>query len=127
MSPARMDRVEVGVRTMIAFTEALNKRDLASMMALVSDECTFESSNPPPDGSLYHGKASISEYFQRMFAQSSQLHLKIEEAFGFGYRCIMLWRLDWTDAKGSTGHMRGVDICRVQDGLICEQFSYVKG
>jgi ketosteroid isomerase-like protein len=42
MSPVRMERVESGVRTMIAFTEAVNRHDLAAMMDLVSDNCVFE-------------------------------------------------------------------------------------
>jgi limonene-1,2-epoxide hydrolase len=127
MTPARMDRIEAGVRTVMAFIEALNRRDVTGMMALMSEECNFESASPTPDGRRYTGKAEIEAYFQRMLDQSQEVKVKIEEAFGFGYRCIMLWRLDWSDTEGNVGHMRGVDIYRVQDGLIREQLSYVKG
>jgi steroid delta-isomerase-like uncharacterized protein len=135
MTPARMDRIEAGVRTVMAFFEALNRQDLPAMLALMSEDCTFESASPSPGGKRYTGKAEISTYFVRMFEQSPQVHVKIEEAFGFGYRCIALWRLDWTDRPGSSGHpqqspagyVRGVDVFRVQDGLIREQLSYIKG
>ena len=31
------------------------------------------------------------------------------------------------DAAGTKGHVRGVDVFRVKDGLISEKLSYVKG
>jgi hypothetical protein len=46
---------------------------------------------------------------------------------GLGLRCIMRWRYDWVDEAGNAGHVRGVDIVRVQNGLIVEKLSYVKG
>jgi hypothetical protein len=42
-------------------------------------------------------------------------------------RCIMRWKYEWTDASGLKGHVRGVDIFKVVEGLITEKFSYVKG
>ena len=33
----------------------------------------------------------------------------------------------WTDPAGQSGHIRGVDVFRVRDGLILEKLSYVKG
>jgi hypothetical protein len=44
-----------------------------------------------------------------------------------GLRCVMLWRYDWIDAAGEKGHVRGVDIFLVKNGLITEKRSYVKG
>ncbi len=39
----------------------------------------------------------------------------------------MRWRYDWVDAEGKKGHVRGVDIVKLKDNLICEKLSYVKG
>ena len=127
MSPARMDRLEAGVRTVIAFNEAFNRHDVPGMMALVSDDSIFENTSPAPDGTRYAGKPELTRFWEEFFVESPHAHIKIEEAFGFGYRCIMLWRYDWIDAAGKAGHVRGVDIYRVQDGLISEKLSYVKG
>jgi hypothetical protein len=52
--------------------------------------------------------------------------IKIEDIFGFGLRCIMRWRYSWTDEVGNKQHVRGVDICRIQDGAIVEVLSYLK-
>jgi hypothetical protein len=39
----------------------------------------------------------------------------------------MRWRYSWVDAAGEEGHVRGVDIFQVKNGLITEKLSYVKG
>ncbi len=127
MSPIRMERVETALRLVIAFNEALNLHDIPGMVHLVSDNCVFEGHAPPPAGALYKGKPAISQYWQDFFAHSPQAQIKIEQVFGMGLRCVMQWEGEWIDADGHTVHLRGVDIFRVQDGLICEQFSYVKG
>jgi hypothetical protein len=48
--------------------------------------------------------------------------MEIEEIFGMGMHCIMRWKYTWGD-----GHVRGVDVFKIEDNLICEKFSYVKG
>jgi ketosteroid isomerase-like protein len=127
MTPIRMDRFEAGVRQVIAFNEAFNRHDVAGMMALMSDDCIFENTFPAPDGAVYKGKAAVTQFWQEFFTQSPQAHIKIEEAFGFGNRVVMRWWYDWEDEQGNQGHVRGVDLFRVQGGLICEKLSYVKG
>jgi ketosteroid isomerase-like protein len=127
MSPVRMERVESGIRTMIAFTEAHNRHDLTAMMDLVSENSVFESNSPAPDGTSYQGKKAITQYWQQMISQYSDSAIKIEDIFGFGLRCIMLWRYTWTNETGNKLHLRGVDICRLQDGMIQEVQSYIKG
>jgi predicted SnoaL-like aldol condensation-catalyzing enzyme len=127
MSPIRMERIESAVRIVIAFNEAFNQHDIAAMMQLLSEDCIFEDTTPAPDGGLYSGKAALTQYWQRYFTQSPHAHIKVEEIFGFGIRCIMRWRYEWGNEAGNTGHVRGVDIFRVQNGSICEKLSYVKG
>jgi len=127
MSPFRMEKLESAVRLVIAFNEAFNRHDVAGMMQLMSDDCIFENTTPAPDGTLYSGKEAVTQFWQDFFRQSPHAHIKIEEIFGFGIRCIMLWRYDWVDEAGNSGHVRGVDIFRVQNGSICEKLSYVKG
>jgi len=122
-----MSRIESGVRLVIAFNEAFNRHDVAAMMQLMSDDCIFENTAPAPDGTAYTGKGAITQYWQGFFVQSPHAHVKAEEVFGLGMRCVMRWRYDWEDSAGNKGHVRGVDIYRVQNGVICEKLSYVKG
>ena len=126
MNPS-LSRLEAAVRVVLEFNEAFNRHDIAGMMQFMSDDCVFENTDPAPDGTLYSGKEAVTRFWQDFFRESPQAHIKIEEIFGLGSRCVMRWRYDWLDAAEKKGHVRGVDIFQVKDGLICEKLSYVKG
>lgn len=127
MSPTRMSKIEGGTRVVLAFNEAFNRHDVASMVELMSNDCILENTAPAPDGTVYMGKAAITQFWQDFFRESPQAHIEIEEIFGMGFRCVMRWRYEWVDAAGEKGYVRGVDIFRLRDGLISEKLSYVKG
>ena len=127
MSPIRMSKLEAGVRLVIAFNEAFNRHDVAGMMKLMSADCIFENTDPAPDGTVYVGKEAVTAFWRSFFHESPKAHIEIEEVFGFGIRCVMRWQYQWTDEAGGRGHVRGVDIFKIKDGLICEKLSYVKG
>lgn len=122
MSPVRMAEIESGMRLVLAFNEAFNRHDIGEMMRFMSRDCIFENTTPAPDGSVYVGQEAVTRFWQEFFSASPNAHIEIEEIFGFGNRCIMRWKYSWGD-----GHVRGVDIFKVEDGLITEKFSYVKG
>ena len=127
MSPTRMSKIESATRVVLAFNEAFNRHDVAGMMELMSDDCVVENSSPPPDGAVYSGKEAVTQFWQEFFRESPQAYIEIEEVFGLGLRCVMRWRYKWVDETGNKGHVRGVDIFRLKDGLISEKLSYVKG
>lgn len=127
MSPMKMDRIEQALRTAIRFNDALNEHNVPEMMSLMSEDCVYENTWPAPDGARFEGQAAVTQFWLDFFAESPQAHLDIEEAFGFGERCVIRWKYNWVDADGVPGHVRGVDVFRVKDGLILEKLSYVKG
>lgn len=127
MSPIRMSKLEAGVRIVLEFNEAFNRHDVAGMMQLMSDDCIFENTDPAPDGTAYSGQAAVTQFWQDFFRESPSAHIEIEEIFGMGLRCVMRWRYEWVDTAGEKGHVRGVDIFKLKDGLISEKLSYVKG
>ncbi|BAM00231.1 MULTISPECIES: nuclear transport factor 2 family protein [Caldilinea] len=127
MSPMRMSKVEEAMRAVLAFNDAWNRHDVEGMMRLMSEDCVFENTYPPPDGTVYSGKAEVTQFWQTFFQQSPLAHIEIEEIFGAGVRCVMRWRYTWVDAAGQEGHVRGVDLYRIKGALICEKLSYVKG
>jgi predicted SnoaL-like aldol condensation-catalyzing enzyme len=127
MSPIRMEKIESAMRVVLAFNEAFNQHDVAGMMQLMSEDCVFENTAPAPDGAVYKGKGAVTQFWQEFFRESPQAHIEIEEIFGMGMRCILRWRYEWVDAAGNQGHVRGVDVFKVQDGFITEKLSYVKG
>lgn len=109
------------------FTEAQNRHDLAAMIDLVSDQCVFESNSPAPNGKLYQGKEAIAQLWHEIFTQWSDANIKIEDIFGFGLRCIILWSCNWTDDFGNKRRLRAMEICHFQVATIHEVLSYVKG
>jgi predicted SnoaL-like aldol condensation-catalyzing enzyme len=127
MSPIRISKLEAGMRVVLEFNEAFNRHNVAGMTHLMSDDCLFANTDPAPDGTVYKGKEAVTQFWQDFFRESPQAHIEIEEIFGMGFRCVMRWKYNWVEADGKPGHIRGVDIFKLKDGLICEKLSYVKG
>jgi ketosteroid isomerase-like protein len=104
-----------------AFGVAWGAHDLDATLALVTDDCVFESTEPGPDGNRYEGREAIRKAWQPIF-DDVHTDFKVEETFAAEDRVVQRWCYSWTG-----GHVRGVDVFRVRDGLVSEKFSYVKG
>lgn len=104
-----------------AFGSAWGAHDLGATLALVTSDCAFESTEPGPDGTRYEGRDAIRKAWQPIFDDTHAV-FHAEETFGAEDRVVQRWRYSWVD-----GHVRGVDVFRVRDGLVSEKLSYVKG
>ena len=127
MSPVRMSKIESAMRLVLEFNESFNQHDVPAMMKLMSGDCVFENTYPAPDGTRFEGKDAVTKFWEDFFRDAPQAHIEIEEIFGLGERCIMRWTYRWAAQTDPSGHVRGVDVFKVQDGLITEKLSYVKG
>ena len=67
------------------------------------------------------GQDAIRAAWAPIFADTAS-RFEPEETFAAGDRVVQRWRYSWTG-----GHIRGVDVMRVRDGLVAEKLSYVKG
>lgn len=115
-------------RTVIErFNDAFNRQDLEQVMALMTADCVFENTFPPPDGTRHAGQAAVRAAFADFFHASPSARIDAEEVFVLGDRGVVRWRYSWRTSAGAPGHVRGVDIFRVRDGLVAEKLSYVKG
>jgi len=119
------------VQIVLRFNTALNAGDVDGMMRCMTGDCVFENTDPPPDGERFEGQAAVRAFWQEFFRSSSLAQIIVEDIFALGSaqdgRCVMLWRYQWIDVQGEPGHVRGVDVYRLRDGLIAEKLSYVKG
>jgi ketosteroid isomerase-like protein len=113
-------------RVVDAFNEATNRHDIDAMLALVSDGIMFEST-APPDGERLVGKTSVREVWEGSFRDSPNARVDTEELIVCGDRCIALLRYVFDHNNPEGGHVRAVDVLRVDHGKIIEQCSYVKG
>jgi uncharacterized OsmC-like protein/ketosteroid isomerase-like protein len=113
------------------FNQALNAGDLEAMHACLSADTVFESTWPAPNGTRYEGVEAVMGFWREFFRASRQPRIDMEEFIvlpGAGEsRVTMLWTYHWLEGDGAAGHVRGVDVYRVRDGLIAEKLSYVKG
>jgi len=108
------------------FCGAFDRGDVDAVMALMTDDCVFENTSPPPDGERHAGQAAVRKFWEAFFAGTESPRFENEEMFAAGDRVISRWRFSWGNA-GSGGHVRGVDLYRVRDGKVAEKLAYVKG
>ena len=103
------------------FGSAWAEHDLNAAIALITNDCVFDNTNPAPDGTRFVGVQQIRAAWQPIFDDINS-SFEAEETFEAGDRVIQLWRYSWNG-----GHVRGVDVFKVRDGKIAEKLSYVKG
>ena len=113
--------------TIRQFNDAVNRHDLDAVMALMTADCVFENTYPPPEGERFEGHAAVRRFWREFFAASPSAAFEFEEEFGCGDRAVVRWLYRWVDTSGVVGHLRGVDLFRVRDGKVAEKLSYVKG
>ena len=120
MAPADTTRV------IEAFNDAVNRGDVDAMAALVSPDVIFDGTTPP-DGQRLEGRDAVVAFWRTLFEASPNAGVETEEMFVAGDRCVVLLRYVFDRTRPEAGHVRGVDVLRVRDGLITEKLSYVKG
>jgi uncharacterized protein (TIGR03086 family) len=109
------------------FSAAFGRGDVDAIMALMTDDCVFEATGPAPDGVRHEGAAAVRAVWEELFGETRGAAFTEEESFVCGDRAVLRWRFDWAGEDGTPGHVRGVDVLRLRDGLVCEKLSYVKG
>ena len=111
------------LRAIEHFNAAFNDHDVDAVMAAMTDDCVFENTSPFPDGERITGQADVRAFWTEFFDRSPAAYFAAEETFACGDRAVVRWRYTWMNADGSPGHIRGVDIFRVQDGriVVCVQ------
>lgn len=109
---------------LIRFNNAFGSGDLDTIMKLVTDDIAFESTSPAPDGQRAEGRDAVREVWAEVL-KTPGVTFTEEETFVAGDRALVRWRYAWSGSE--PGHVRGVDVIRFRDALVCEKYSYVKG
>jgi uncharacterized protein (TIGR03086 family) len=103
------------------FGAAFDRHDVDAVMAAMTDDCVFEST-APPDGARYVGQTAVRAAWTEFFEAAPNAVFETEDQIACGDRVVACWLYRWPD-----GHVRGIDVYRVRDGLVAEKRSYVKG
>jgi ketosteroid isomerase-like protein len=104
------------------FNAAFDNHDVDGVMAAMTEDCLFENTGPAPDGERYAGAAAVRAFLTDLFQKNQNAKFVAEEQFTAGDRCVVRWQYNW-----GTGHVRGIDVFKVRDGLVAEKLCYVKG
>ncbi|MGH8867851.1 MAG: TIGR03086 family metal-binding protein [Actinomycetes bacterium] len=109
------------------FGAAFDRGDLDAIMSMMTEDCVFESTNPAPDGTRIEGAPAVRAAWERMFSETRAPRFETEAVVACGDRAVLQWVFHWQQSDGAPGHVRGVDVLRLRDGLVAEKLSYVKG
>ncbi len=116
--------VEQTRATVERFTEAFNRHDVDAVMAAMTPDCVFEDTTAP-DGTRHEGTEAVRRCWEQLFAASPDAVFEAEDVVIAGDHAVVCWHYRWSHDGG--GHVRGVDVFRVREGLVAEKRSYVKG
>lgn len=122
MSPMRMDRLEAGIRIAAELVEAINRRDLGAVEALLAEDFVLE----PSQSRENQDKPGFLAGLGRRFSERPGARLAVEELVGMGPRCLLRWACDRGGAENSPGRERGMVMLRTRDGLVTEALAYRK-
>jgi ketosteroid isomerase-like protein len=120
------ERTATTLEAVQRFNAAVNRHDVDAVMAAMTEECVFENTNPPPDGTRYARQAAVRAFWEWFFARAPDAVFEAEEVVALGDRCVVRWIYRKT-RDGQPWHLRGVDVFRVREGKVAEKLAYVKG
>jgi ketosteroid isomerase-like protein len=106
------------------YNDVFQRHDPSALAELVSPDCVIENTTPGPDGERYVGREACVALWTRI-ATTPGIRFDIEDVVVAGERATIRWRLCWGERAEDT--VRGVNLMRVQGGLITEALGYVKG
>lgn len=118
------DKAEALLR---AFAAAWNRHDIEGLLALVTEDCVFETAaGPTAHGAIFAGKAALRQAFPA--AWTTWPDARWEEAVHVvaGSRAFSEWTFRGTSAAGTAIEVRGVDLFELRDGLIARKDTYRK-
>jgi SnoaL-like domain len=119
-----------------AFNDMVNRHYVHGMLALSAPDCVLDGTAPPdcvldgtapPDGEPIVGHDALRAFWEGTFRQSPRARVDTERMTVAGDRCTVLLRFVFDAGRPGAGHVRGVDVIRVVDGLITAKLSRVKG
>ncbi len=110
-----------------AFGLAGDRDDIDAMMALMTEDCVFNSSfGPEAHGTCYERPNQVREALQWFLDRSSDGKWTNPKYFVSGDRGIAEWTFTGTDTDGSSVEVNGCDVITFRDGKIALKDSYRK-
>lgn len=110
-----------------AYADAWNRHDAEGIMALMTDDCVFESSaGPHVCGTRYVGSEEVRQGFEAVWAAFPDAQWVGSRHFVSGDRGVSEWTFNGTAADGSRVEVHGCDVFTFANGKIQLKNSYRK-
>jgi ketosteroid isomerase-like protein len=117
-----VDPAEDTLGTVVRFNEAFNRKDVAAVMEMMSNDVIFENTS----GGRFAGQEAVRAVLDRAFQLMSRGWFETEEVIALGDRVVVLWSYAFDNEHPERGHIRGVDIFLVRQDRVAGKSSYVK-
>ncbi|MGW0659843.1 nuclear transport factor 2 family protein [Streptodolium elevatio] len=105
------------------FNHAFVNRDAAALGDLVGENCVMESVQPAPRGERVEGREACVARWQALVDDHTTQFTPVD-VFVTGERAAISW--EYRYGEGPADWVAGVNIMRVQDGVIVEALGYSK-
>jgi steroid delta-isomerase-like uncharacterized protein len=120
---AERDAIELFER----FADAWNRHDLDALMAMMTDDCVFESSaGPDVNGRRSEGQDAVRAAFADVFETFPDAQWAGARHFVAGRRGVSEWTFRGTRRDGVRVEVTGCDLFTLRDGRIAVKNSYRK-
>jgi ketosteroid isomerase-like protein len=110
-----------------AFANAFNRHDIDAIMALMTEDCTFEASaGPEACGARHVGAAEVRAAFIEVWTTFPNAQWHGARHYVFGNRGLSEWTFSGTRADGSRVEVNGCDLLTFEGDKIAIKNSYRK-
>jgi ketosteroid isomerase-like protein len=118
---------EEKVHLLQVFADAWNHHDLDTLMACMTDDCTFEASaGSDVCGTRSVGQQEVRAAFSEVFATFPDAQWRGARHFADGDRGVSEWTFTGTRADGARFEVNGCDLLTFRDRKIAIKDSYRK-
>lgn len=109
------------------FAAAFNRHDLDTLMAMMTEDCVFESpAGPDACGTRHRGQAAVRAAFAQIFAASPDARWRDAHHFVSGDHGLSQWTFTATRPDGRRVEVNGCDVFTFRDGRIAVKNSFRK-
>ena len=118
---------ENAVRLLDRFADAWNRHDLDALMAMMTDDCVFESSaGAQVNGQRSEGREAVRAAFAAVFEACPDAQWRNPRHFVAGDRAVSEWTFTGTRRDGQRVEVNGCDLFTLRDGRIVVKNSFRK-
>ncbi len=115
------------IKLMDDLAQAFNRHDGAALLALITEDCVFETAaGPEAYGTRHVGRDAVGKAFAAVWAAFPNASWNEARHVVCGDRGLSEWTFRGTDRNGVKVEVRGVDLFVFRGGLIARKDTFRK-